>query len=62
MPGLPTESPSAAPSWRPPEVGRPTVRCLGFTPLSEDLQDGQNLAGVVVINPFAHAPSSIAQA
>ncbi len=29
--------------------------------LSEDLQDGQNLAGVVVLNPFTHTPSSIAQ-
>jgi predicted nucleic acid-binding protein len=27
--------------------------------LSEDLQDGQDLAGVRVVNPFAHVPSEL---
>ncbi|MEW5853855.1 MAG: PIN domain-containing protein [Myxococcota bacterium] len=27
--------------------------------LSEDLQDGQDMEGVVVVNPFAHAPAEL---
>lgn len=34
-----------------------TAQCR--TLLTEDLQDGQNLDGLLVVNPFVHAPDSL---
>jgi predicted nucleic acid-binding protein len=44
--------------WDSLIVAAAQVTACGFL-LTEDLQDGQKLDGVEVINPFAHQPKSI---